>query len=145
MVKKSKKSAPKGYSVLGIILLIILGLGGGYMLSVNYGGAGGGEVTDISELRGGESRATLSPALFTGRVAKAYRIAGEIPEILDSLYCYCECKKHFGHKSLLSCYVDKHGAYCDVCIEEAIVAYEMYQSGSDIPSIRRAIDKRFSS
>ncbi len=145
MVKKMKKSGSKSPSVIAVVILVILGLGGGYMLSVNYGGAGGGEVADISELRGGESRATLSPALFTGRVAKAYRIAGEIPEILDSLYCYCECKKHFGHKSLLSCYVDKHGAYCDVCIEEAIVAYEMYQSGSDIPSIRRAIDKRFSS
>jgi hypothetical protein len=145
MVKKMKKSGSKSPSVIAVVILVILGLGGGYMLSVNYGGADGGEVADISELRGGESRATLSPALFTGRVAKAYRIAREIPEVLDSLYCYCECKKHFGHKSLLSCYVDKHGAYCDVCIDEAIVAYEMYQSGNDIPSIRRAIDKRFSS
>ncbi|MCP3677144.1 MAG: hypothetical protein GY721_06025 [Deltaproteobacteria bacterium] len=145
MVKKRKESGPKRYSITGIILLIILGLGGGYLFSVNYDNAGQGGIADLAELRGGEARATLSPALFTGRVAKAYRIAREIPEVLDSLYCYCECKKHFGHKSLLSCYVDKHGAYCDVCVEEAIVAYEMYQSGSDIPSIRRATDKRFSS
>jgi len=141
---KRKQTVSSGYpAVAAIAVLAILGLGGGYLLSVNRGG--GGEVVTVEELRGGETRQTLSPAHFTGRVAKAYRIAREIPEVLDSLYCYCECKKNFGHKSLLTCYVDKHGAYCDVCIEEAIMAYDMYQSGKDILTIRRAVDRRFSS
>ena len=30
------------------------------------------------------------------------------PDVLDRLYCYCECDKHLGHKSLLSCYTDGH-------------------------------------
>jgi hypothetical protein len=87
----------------------------------------------------------MSPAFFTGRVAKAYRIAREIQEVIDSLYCYCRCKENFGHKSLLTCLADKHGASCDVCIEEAAMAYNMYNKGKDIVSIRKAIDRRFSS
>jgi hypothetical protein len=57
-----------------------------------------------------EKKPVLSPALFVGQTAHAYRIAQEIPDILDQLYCYCECDKHLGHKSLLSCFTDDHGA-----------------------------------
>ena len=57
-----------------------------------------------------EKRSPLSPALFVGQTARAYQVAQEIPDILDQLYCYCECDKHLGHVSLLSCFTDKHGA-----------------------------------
>lgn len=57
-----------------------------------------------------ETRPTLSPALFVGDVAQAYQAARDIPEVLDQLYCYCRCAENFGHKSLLSCYVDKHAS-----------------------------------
>ena len=60
-------------------------------------------------LRKGERRQTLGPGLFKDtEVKKAYQAAKEIPWVLDSIYCYCECQKYFGHKSLLSCYVDNH-------------------------------------
>jgi hypothetical protein len=98
----------------------------------------------LKELRGGETRQTLSPVYFTGRTAVAYQAAREIPEVLDSLYCYCDCKKHFGHKSLLSCYVDQHALHCDVCIEEALMAYDMHKQGKDIMTIRKAVDETFS-
>jgi hypothetical protein len=57
-----------------------------------------------------EKRTPLSPALFVGQTARAYEIAHEIPHILDQLYCYCECDKHLGHHSLLSCFIDSHAA-----------------------------------
>jgi hypothetical protein len=57
-----------------------------------------------------ETRATLDPALFVGKAAVAHRVAREIPDVLDQLYCYCRCDKHQGHKSLLSCYTDGHAA-----------------------------------
>lgn len=101
------------------------------------------EVTNPAELRGGETGATLDPSGFTGETAQAYRIAKEIPEVLDSLHCYCECKKHFGHKSLLSCYVDEHAKNCDVCQDEAFMAYELHKQGKDILTIRKAVDQRF--
>lgn len=57
-----------------------------------------------------ETRPTLDPALFVGKARLAHQIAREIPGVLDQLYCYCECDKHMGHKSLLSCYTDGHAA-----------------------------------
>ena len=57
-----------------------------------------------------ETRPTLDPAQFVGKTAAAHRVAREIPDVLDQLYCYCGCDKHQGHKSLLSCYTDGHAA-----------------------------------
>ncbi len=57
-----------------------------------------------------ETRPTLDPALFVAKAALAHRVAREIPDTLDQLYCYCECDKHMGHRSLLSCYTDGHAA-----------------------------------
>jgi hypothetical protein len=57
-----------------------------------------------------ETRPTLDPARFVGKAALTHKIARDIPDVLDQLYCYCECDKHAGHKSLLSCYTDGHAA-----------------------------------
>lgn len=94
--------------------------------------------------KGGETRPTLAPSNFSGETALAYQAALEIPEVLDSLYCYCDCAKHSGHKSLLSCYVDEHGAHCDICIYEALMAHDLHKKGEGIDAIRKAIDERFS-
>lgn len=101
-------------------------------------------VKDPTSLRGGEARPTLSPLNYTGTTAVAYQAAREIPEILDSLYCYCECAKHSGHKSLLSCYVDEHAVNCDICIDEAVMAYDLHKQGKDVVAIREAVDARYS-
>lgn len=108
------------------------------------GGPGDEEFIDAASLRGGETRSTLSPAYFAGPTANAYKIAKEIPEVLDSIYCYCECKKHSDHKSLLTCYVDQHASHCDICMNEAFMAYALHKQGKDVISIRRAVDKEFS-
>ncbi len=100
-------------------------------------------VTEAS-LRGGEKRETLSPAYYTGKTAMAYRAAKEIPEIIDSLYCYCDCAKHYGHKSLLTCFVTTHGQNCGVCMDEAIMAHKMSKDVKDVFAIRKAIDAKFS-
>jgi hypothetical protein len=71
------------------------------------------KVTKGESLRRGETRATLAPSFFKdGRVRAAYQAAKEIPWVLDSIYCYCQCEESpaFRHKSLLSCYVDNHAA-----------------------------------
>ncbi len=94
--------------------------------------------------RGGETRPTLSPLNYTGTTAMAYQAAREIPEILDSLYCYCDCAKHSGHKSLLSCYVDEHAVHCDICMDEALMAYDLHKQGKGVVAIREAVDARYS-
>jgi hypothetical protein len=57
-----------------------------------------------------ETRPTLDPALFVGKAAAAHRVAREIPDVIDQLYCYCHCDKTVGHLTLLSCYTDGHAA-----------------------------------
>jgi hypothetical protein len=42
-------------------------------------------------------------------VARAYKIAGEIPAVIAQQPCYCYCHK-VGHRSLLDCYASDHGA-----------------------------------
>jgi hypothetical protein len=42
-------------------------------------------------------------------VAKAYRVAARIPEVLAQQPCYCWCDK-IGHGSLLDCFATEHGA-----------------------------------
>lgn len=72
-----------------------------------------GALPKDESLRKGETRATLDPGQFNdARVKEAYRVAKEIPWVLDSIYCFCMCKESpaFRHKSLLSCYVDSHAA-----------------------------------
>jgi len=143
MAKQIQKNNGKKWFLLALIGLSVVGLGGGYLLSTYLGSHNEETIKDVSVLRGGETRPTLSPAQFTGKTSNTYEIAREIPEILDSLYCYCDCKKHFGHKSLLTCYVDDHAAYCDVCMDEAIRAYELFKQGKDILTIRKTIDREF--
>jgi hypothetical protein len=66
--------------------------------------------TTIGRVARRETRPTLDPVQFVGKAAGAHQVAREIPDALDQLYCYCECDKHLGHKSLLSCYTDGHAA-----------------------------------
>lgn len=98
---------------------------------------------DIKALKGGETRPTLSPVLFVGNVARAYSVAGKNRELLDSIYCYCNCKKTIGHKSLLSCFTDKHAVDCDICQDQAFYAASRFQGGDDIAQVRLAVDKKF--
>ena len=53
---------------------------------------------------------TLPPSLFLGKTAEAYGVAAEIPEVLTELACYCGCDRSNGHRHLLDCFVDDHGA-----------------------------------
>lgn len=52
----------------------------------------------------------LPAEMFQGRVREAYKIASEIPEVLAGVSCYCGCSKSHGHRNLLDCFVDDHGA-----------------------------------
>jgi hypothetical protein len=105
--KKSK------YPLLAMIAGGILVLGGVfYLYQGEKPSTPSPELTEVKKanfnLR--ENRPTLSPEQFSGKVRQAYTIARMIPEVLDRLYCYCRCRENFGHKSLLTCYVDTHAS-----------------------------------
>lgn len=42
-------------------------------------------------------------------VARAYRFAAEIPDVIAQQPCYCSCDD-VGHRSLLDCFASNHGA-----------------------------------
>ncbi len=62
-------------------------------------------------VQGGETRPVLDPSLFMGMARSAYAAAKKYRDVMDEVYCYCYCDDPpFHHKSLLSCFVDRHGA-----------------------------------
>lgn len=76
---------------------------------------------------------------------EAYAAARAVPQMLDGLYCHCDCSKHAGHRSLLTCFESDHGAYCDICMGEALLAERMTREGRTLDDIRKAIDRQFGS
>jgi hypothetical protein len=98
--------------------------------------------------RPGITGAAVLPASTYGqdeRLVRAYTAARAMPAVFDGLYCYCQCKENFGHRSLLTCFESEHGASCDICLGEAQMAAEMHATGVSLDAIRRAIDARFGS
>ncbi len=91
-----------------------------------------------------ETKTPLSPALFVGQTQTAYRVAQEIPDVIDQMYCYCECDKHSAHVTLLSCFTDNHAAECDICQDEALDAAKMKTQGYTVAEIRSRIDGKYS-
>ena len=99
--------------LIGIIVGGILVIYGAYFL--NQGDKPVSQTPELSKLKKEnthlrENRPTLPPQRFSGTFRLAYEVARAIPEVLDELYCYCRCQENFGHKNLLSCYVDTHAS-----------------------------------
>ena len=83
--------------------------------------------------------ATLDPEKFKSTTRDAYRIVRESPQLIAQLPCYCYCDRGFGHKSLHSCFVDDHAAHCAVCVDEALLAYDLQKRGLSPQQIREKI------
>jgi hypothetical protein len=138
--KSSSKLSKKRISSIALGVLVCLIVGGVYMATKP-----GMKVPPVAPATGFliETRPIMSDAAFTGRVSEAYRIAAEIPKVIDSLFCYCYCKKNHKHKTLLTCYTNKHGSKCDICLNEVFYAYELYNQGKTLDEIVIAVDKKF--
>jgi len=110
--------------------------------------AGGAGASTHPTPRPGVTAVKVLPVSFVPRTpgsAEAYAAAREAAATLDGLYCHCDCSKHAGHRSLLTCFEGEHGAYCDICMGEAMVAHGMVQQGRPLEEIRTAIDRQFGS
>ncbi len=117
-ITQTAKNAPKQkkrskYPLIGLAVGVALLIAGGYFLYQEKNPKQPApERTKLKKenIRLRETRQTLSPQGFQGKAKKAYEIARAIPEVLDRLYCYCRCRENFGHKNLLSCFVDNHAS-----------------------------------
>jgi hypothetical protein len=77
------------------------------------------------------------------RYRDAYRAAREIPEVLDGIFCHCDCAAHRGLRSLLSCYESEMPQSCGICTGEARTAHRMHGRGATLAEIRVAIDRAY--
>lgn len=93
-------------------------------------------------------------------VAVAYRIAAMEPELLgnpgvgladESIPCYCFCEK-MGHRTLLHCFwkdgiaggqFDDHGASCNICYGQAMLAFLWSELGAATAEIREGMERKF--
>jgi len=87
-----------------------------------------------------ETRPLIDSNRYDGRVAQAYKNAAKIPEVLDSIYCYCKCKENprFRHKNLLTCFTDNHASKCGICLSQFSMAWDMSKEGKSIEEIKIA-------
>lgn len=90
-----------------------------------------------------EGRPVLNPLMFIGPAREAYIVAQQNPWLLAQLWCWCGCDRTSGHRSLLDCYRDHHGASCAVCTGEALEANQLFNEGSPVQQIREALRVRF--
>ncbi len=88
---------------------------------------------------------TLAPEQFIGKTREAYKVAKQIPATLAQLPCYCECDRGYGHKSLHSCFEDEHASHCVVCVDEALLAYQLQTREKMTPEqVRQQIIETYS-
>lgn len=90
---------------------------------------------------------TAAAVLPAGRVPKrlraAYDRARQIPEVLDGIYCHCDCAERDGLRSLLSCFETPMVSSCRICAGQAKLAYELHRRGKSLDEIRAAIDAEY--
>ena len=100
-ISKNKGKSPVPYIIMLVFVLIA------FMAT----GCSEPEKGKSFQLEGKETRPVLDPAMFSGMTRLAYEAAKQYPDALNEVFCYCYCNEPpFKHKSLLSCFVDKHGA-----------------------------------
>jgi hypothetical protein len=83
---------------------------------------------------------TLDPAQFSdAQTRNIFTLAAKVKPVLYQQPCYCGCDKEVGHKSLLDCFTDYHGAHCILCKKEAVFTYTESQQGKTAAEIRKEI------
>jgi hypothetical protein len=142
--KQRTRVRPARSSPLPWIIAVVGGIGLALALTVGQGRQEPSHPEPRPDAAGmGES---VTPASFftaNPRVVRAYQLARQIPGTLDGMYCYCHCKSHAGHRSLLTCFQSDHGAGCDICLGEAEMAAEMLAQGRNLSEIRAQVDVAF--
>jgi hypothetical protein len=80
----------------------------------------------------------------------AYEIAVKEPDLLAKFHCYCGCEKFLGHKNASWCMLKKgklsagfepHGAGCNTCQYEAMMAFLWNDLGIDLPRMQEAMKR----
>lgn len=89
-------------------------------------------------------------------VQQVYEFAARHPEVLQCVPCYCGCER-MGHNGNHECFVkarkpngtvtewEPHGIGCAICLDVGRDAMTMLNSGTSVPQIRSAIERKYAS
>lgn len=103
----------------------------------------GGDVEHPTPREGITAEKVLPDEELPERAKAAYGAAREIPQVLDGLYCHCECGERDKLRSLLSCFETRMPTSCGICREEALMALRLHREGKTLDEIRAAVDRRY--
>lgn len=114
----------------------------------DHGGHGGGSQTKVEHPR---PRRNL-PADYVMRADNVperardeYTMAARIPQVLDGLYCHCDCHERDGLRSLLDCFHGDMGTTCGICQGQVRRAHELHEQGRSLGDIRKILDREYGS
>lgn len=93
--------------------------------------------------RGITAERVLPPERVPERAREVYAMAAQIPQVLDGIYCHCDCHDRDGLRSLLECFEDEMGGTCGICQGQARLAHELHEAGRRLNQIRKAIDAEY--
>lgn len=88
-------------------------------------------------------------AYNSAKTLEGYRIATQIPNVLEAIPCYCGCGIQSGHRHLKDCFIkpngsyDDHGAGCVLCDREAIDVKKWLDQNVPVKEIRARIDEKY--
>jgi hypothetical protein len=89
-------------------------------------------------------------AYNSAQALEGYRIATQIPEVLEEMPCYCGCGKQLKHRYLKDCFLkeggsgfDDHGSGCNLCDSEAIDVKKWRDEKIPLKEIRAKIDEKY--
>ena len=89
-------------------------------------------------------------AYNSAQTLEGYRLAKQIPDVLEVIPCYCGCGTQSNHRHLKDCFIkpdgsfDEHGSGCDLCDREAIDVKKWLDQKLPIREIRSRIDEEYS-
>jgi hypothetical protein len=73
-----------------------------------------------------------------------FNMIRQIPRVADGIQCQCDCNGVPGYRSLLTCFEGEGMAmHCEICQNQAKLAFRMHKAGKSLAEIRRAIDREF--
>jgi hypothetical protein len=88
------------------------------------------------------------PQDHLNKIVVAYTVASEHPELITGLPCYCPCML-YGHGGVIDCHRSQHAAMCNICMDEAIEANQIYEQQlargeeGDIAAVQAQVKERY--
>lgn len=148
-LRRQRKRTPESVSPVRVwaILLSTFAALAGLGVAVINTHAPGGDLYPHGYWVGGRgiedaSRVVPAERFDDPRIGAAYRVAQQIPVILNHVYCWCGCMGE-GMRSALECFESGHAADCEICLRTAELAWEMVQQGEPHPeAIHKAVDEQ---